>query len=180
MFFRKTLYIALKKKTPPVSISVAFTAFWSEKNISNFVVASVTESFTNLFFLKVVSLRVFTSSFSALRFFWVHLIGVLLIYIFLPLKLLPDQEMKKTLELKSDSQLEYPGESSDTNRTPSWNKCSSTVLEQFILTLCNCCLSSCRYSVEINESSRLIGWMSDLPRKVSFLCVLTRVVINCF
>lgn len=40
---------------------------------------------------------------------------------------------EKTLELKSDSQLEL--ESSDTNRTPRWNKCSSTVLEQFILTL---------------------------------------------
>ena len=58
-----------------------------------------------------------------------------------------------------------PRESSDTNRTPRWNKCSSTVFEQFIL---------------INESSSLIGWMTALPRKVTFLCVLTRVVINSF
>ena len=87
---------------------------------------------------------------------------------------------EKTLELKSDYQLEYARESSDTNRTPSWNKSSSTVLEQFILTLCNRCLSNCRYSVEINESSSLIGWMTALPRKVTFLCVLTRVVINSF
>ena len=175
-FFRKSLYITLKQDHTATQHLYSFYCLLIRKKIVELLRPSRTRSLTfspwkscPFVFLRRHSLLCGFLSTSCrpignIYFFVTDVVGWL--------------RDEKTLELKSDSQLEL--ESSDTNRTPRWNKCSSTVLEQFILTLCNCCLSNCRYSVEINESSSLIGWMTALLRKVTFLCVLIRVVINSF
>ena len=67
-FFRKSLYITLKQDHTATQHLYSFYCLLIRKKKCR-IVASVTDSFTNLFSLKIVSLRVFTSSFSALRFF---------------------------------------------------------------------------------------------------------------
>ena len=107
VFFRKSLYITLNKTTPPLSISIAFTAFWSEKKIVELLRPSRTRSLTfspwkscPFVFLRRHSLLCGFLSTSC------RPIGNIYFFVTDVVAWLRDE---KTLELKSDSQLEYRG-----------------------------------------------------------------------